>query len=116
MDTNAVFCPRYPLHLHQYGDDGTFTQLGMSETDAALYTGWLYLPWVIKPFWGPLVDIMKTKRWWTVIMQLCVAVGLAGIALHCRSLRVRKSRPDFTLMSLPLPVLLRFYRFLLGHT
>lgn len=80
MDTNAVFCPRYPLHLHQYGDDGTFTQLGMSETDAALYTGWLYLPWVIKPFWGPLVDIMKTKRWWTVIMQLCVAVGLAGIA------------------------------------
>lgn len=57
-----------------------FTQLGMSETDAALYTGWLYLPWVIKPFWGPLVDIMKTKRWWTVIMQLCVAVGLAGIA------------------------------------
>ncbi len=57
-----------------------FTQLGMSETDAALYTGWLYLPWVIKPFWGPLVDIMKTKRWWTVTMQLCVAVGLAGIA------------------------------------
>ena len=57
-----------------------FTQLGMSETDAALYTGWLYLPWVIKPFWGPIVDILKTKRWWTVVMQICVAVGLAGIA------------------------------------
>lgn len=57
-----------------------FTQLGMSETDAALYTGWLYLPWVIKPFWGPIVDIIKTKRWWTVVMQICVAVGLACIA------------------------------------
>ncbi len=57
-----------------------FTQLGMSETDAALYTGWLYLPWVIKPFWGPIVDIIKTKRWWTVTMQICVAAGLAGIA------------------------------------
>ena len=57
-----------------------FTQLGMSETDATLYTGWLYLPWVIKPFWGPIVDIIKTKRWWTVVMQICVAVGLAGIA------------------------------------
>ena len=57
-----------------------FTQLGMSETNAALYTGWLYLPWVIKPFWGPIVDINKTKRWWTVIMQLCVAIGLACIA------------------------------------
>ncbi len=57
-----------------------FTQLGMSETDATLYTGWLYLPWVIKPFWGPIVDIIKTKRWWTVVMQICVAAGLAGIA------------------------------------
>ncbi len=57
-----------------------FTQLGMSETDATLYTGWLYLPWVIKPFWGPIVDIIRTKRWWTVVMQICVAIGLAGIA------------------------------------
>ena len=57
-----------------------FTQLGMSETDATLYTGWLYLPWVIKPFWGPIVDIIRTKRWWTVTMQICVAVGLAAIA------------------------------------
>ena len=57
-----------------------FTQLGMSETDATLYTGWLYLPWVIKPFWGPIVDIIRTKRWWTVTMQICVAVGLGAIA------------------------------------
>ena len=57
-----------------------FTQLGMSETDAALYTGWLYLPWVIKPFWGPIVDTFKTKRCWTVTMQLCVAIGLGAIA------------------------------------
>lgn len=57
-----------------------FTQLGMSETDAALYTGWLYIPWVVKPFWGPFVDIIKTKRWWTVTMQLCVACGLGAVA------------------------------------
>lgn len=57
-----------------------FTQLGMSEADATLYTGWLYLPWVIKPFWGPIVDIIRTKRWWTVTMQICIAVGLAAVA------------------------------------
>ncbi len=57
-----------------------FTQLGMSETSAALYTGWLYLPWVIKPFWGPIVDIIRTKRWWTVTMQMCIAIGLGAIA------------------------------------
>lgn len=57
-----------------------FTKLGMSKSDATLYTGWLYLPWVIKPFWGPIVDVLKTKRWWTVTMQLCVAIGLGLIA------------------------------------
>ena len=57
-----------------------FTQLGMDTAEATFYTGWLYLPWVIKPFWGPIVDILKTKRWWTVTMQLCVAVGLGAIA------------------------------------
>lgn len=57
-----------------------FTQMGMSEKDAALATGWLYTPWVIKPFWGPIVDIIRTKRWWTVTMQMCLAVGLGGIA------------------------------------
>ena len=57
-----------------------FTELGMSKADATLYTGWLYLPWVIKPGWGPIVDVLKTKRWWTVTMQLCVAIGLGAIA------------------------------------
>ena len=41
-----------------------FKRLGINNTDIALYTSWLYLPWVIKPLWSPLVDIVKTKRWW----------------------------------------------------
>jgi len=57
-----------------------YKRLGMSNTDIALYTGWLGLPWVIKPFWSPFVDIIKTKRWWILIMQWVVAIALAGIA------------------------------------
>lgn len=57
-----------------------YKRLGISNTDIALYTSWLYLPWVIKPFWSPLVDILKSKRWWIVIMQLFIGAGLAGIA------------------------------------
>lgn len=57
-----------------------YKRLGMSNTDIALYTGWLGLPWVIKPFWSPFVDIIKTKRWWTLTMQWIVAIALAGIA------------------------------------
>lgn len=57
-----------------------YKRLGISNTDIALYTGWLYLPWVIKPFWSPFVDLVKTKRWWTVTMQFIIAIGFASIA------------------------------------
>ena len=33
-----------------------YKKMGMSNTDLALYTSWLYLPWVIKPLWSPFVD------------------------------------------------------------
>lgn len=58
-----------------------YKRFGLSNTDIALYTSWLYLPWVIKPFWSPFVDILKTKRWWIIAMQLLIGGGLAGVAL-----------------------------------
>jgi MFS transporter, PAT family, beta-lactamase induction signal transducer AmpG len=58
-----------------------YKRLGESNTDITLYTSLLYLPWVIKPFWGPIVDALKTKRWWIVLMELIVGAGLAGVAL-----------------------------------
>lgn len=57
-----------------------YKRFGLSNTQIALYTSWLYLPWVIKPFWSPFVDILKTKRWWIVTMQLLVGAGMAGVA------------------------------------
>lgn len=57
-----------------------YKRMGISNADITLYTGWLYLPWVIKPFWSPFVDLFKTKRKWIVAMQLLIGVGLAGIA------------------------------------
>jgi len=58
-----------------------FKRLGISNTDIALYTSWLYLPWVIKPLWSPIVDLLKTKRWWIIVMQLLIGAGLGGVAL-----------------------------------
>ena len=57
-----------------------YKRLGISNTDIALYTGWLYLPWVIKPLWSPFVDIISTKRRWILSMQWLVAIAFAGIA------------------------------------
>lgn len=57
-----------------------YKRMGMSNTDVALYTSWLNLPWVIKPLWSPFVDLLRTKRWWITSMQLLIGAGLAGIA------------------------------------
>lgn len=57
-----------------------YTNLGLTNTELALYTSWLYLPWVIKPIWSPLVDGLKTKRWWILTMQVLVGASLAGVA------------------------------------
>ena len=50
-----------------------FTKMGVPNGEMALFTSLLYLPWMIKPFWSPFVDIFKTKRWWTVTMQILMS-------------------------------------------
>ena len=57
-----------------------FNNMGMSKGDMALYTSMLYLPWVIKPIWSPFVDIIKTKRWWVVAMQVIMSAAFALLA------------------------------------
>lgn len=58
-----------------------YKRLDVSNTDIALYTSWLYLPWVIKPLWSPVVDMFRTKRFWVVTMQFVIAVAFASVAL-----------------------------------
>ena len=58
-----------------------FTNMGMSKGDMAMYTSLLYLPWVIKPLWSPFVDIIRTKRWWVILMQVLMSVAFALTAL-----------------------------------
>ena len=58
-----------------------YKRFGISNTDIALYTSYLYLPWVIKPLWSPFVDMFRTKRSWVVSMQLLIGLSLTMIAL-----------------------------------
>ncbi len=58
-----------------------YKRLGVSNADIALYTSWLYLPWVIKPLWSPLVEILGTKRQWIVLMQLLIGGALGAVAV-----------------------------------
>ncbi|MFH0988941.1 MAG: AmpG family muropeptide MFS transporter [bacterium] len=58
-----------------------YKRLGISNADIALYTSWLYLPWVLKPLWSPFIDMFKTKRFWVIIMQFLIGAALACVAL-----------------------------------
>jgi PAT family beta-lactamase induction signal transducer AmpG len=58
-----------------------YKNLGVGNTEIALLTSWLYLPWVIKPLWSPLVDLLGAKRRWIVALQFAVGAALAAVAL-----------------------------------
>ena len=57
-----------------------YKKLGISNAEIALWTSWLYLPWVIKPLWSPVVDMLRTKRFWIVSMQFLLGVLFACVA------------------------------------
>jgi PAT family beta-lactamase induction signal transducer AmpG len=58
-----------------------YKNLGVSNAAIAFYTSWLGLPWIIKPLWSPLVDILKTRRQWIWAAQFLLGALLAGVAL-----------------------------------
>ncbi|MBN1613597.1 MAG: MFS transporter [Deltaproteobacteria bacterium] len=58
-----------------------YKRLGISNRDIALYTSWLYLPWVIKPFWSPVVEMFRTKRFWILTMEMLIGASLGAVAL-----------------------------------
>ena len=78
-----------------------YKRLGISNADIALYTSWLYLPWVIKPLWSPIVDIFSTKRKWIIAMQLVIGAGMAGVAFTI-------PMPDFFQITLAVFFLIAF--------
>lgn len=58
-----------------------FTKMGVPNGEMALFTSLLYLPWSFKPFWSPFVDIIKTKRWWTITMQILMSIAFILLTL-----------------------------------
>ena len=62
-----------------------YKDLGIGNKEMAFYTSMLYLPWVIKPFWSPIVDVLKTKRLWTISMQVIMSVTFIGLAFSLLS-------------------------------
>jgi PAT family beta-lactamase induction signal transducer AmpG len=58
-----------------------YKNLGLSNAEIALYTGSMYLPWVIKPLWSPVVEMFRTKKFFVLAMELAMMVTLGAVAL-----------------------------------
>ncbi|MEX0330062.1 MAG: MFS transporter [Puniceicoccaceae bacterium] len=58
-----------------------YKNLGLSNTEIALYTGSMYIAWVVKPLWSPFVDLFRTKKFFVLFTEIAIAVGLGGMAL-----------------------------------
>ncbi len=58
-----------------------YCELGISIPEITAWTGLLSLPWIIRPFWSPFVDIFSTKRRWTLAMQMLMTACMLLVAL-----------------------------------
>ncbi|MBR4705544.1 MAG: MFS transporter [Paludibacteraceae bacterium] len=47
-----------------------FAKMGVPNDQLAFFTTLLYFPWFLKGLWSPFVDILRTKRWWIIAMQI----------------------------------------------
>ncbi len=58
-----------------------YKNLGVANEDIALYTSQMYLPWVLKPLWAPLLEAWRSKRFWVISMEFTMAAALGLVAL-----------------------------------
>ena len=78
---SLYFASGLPYHAITSISDIMYKDMGISNTSIALYTSILLIPWTIKPLWSPFVEMMSTRRKWTLYSQLLLALCFAAVAL-----------------------------------
>lgn len=58
-----------------------YKNLGLNNTEIAAYTGLMNLPWVLKPFWAPFLELYRTKKFFVLSMELVMVVTFTATAL-----------------------------------
>ena len=66
--------------------------MGVPNDQLAFFTTLLYFPWFLKGLWSPLVDVVKTKRWWIIAMQVLMAA-------LCVLLTISLPHPEATMIA-----------------
>lgn len=79
------FASGLPYHAITSISDIMYKDMGISNGEVAFYTSFLLIPWTIKPLWSPFVEMISTRRKWTIISQGLLALCFALIALFIPS-------------------------------
>lgn len=58
-----------------------FAKMGVPNGDMSFFTTLLYFPWFLKGIWSPVVDVVKTKRWWIVSMQILMTAMMIALTI-----------------------------------
>ena len=56
-----------------------FAKMGVPNDQLSFFTTLLYFPWFLKGLWSPIVDVVKTKRWWIIAMQVLMTILCATL-------------------------------------
>ena len=75
------FASGLPYHAITSISDIMYKDMGIDNADITLYTSLLLIPWTIKPLWSPIVEMISTRRKWTLVSQLLLAISFAAVAL-----------------------------------
>lgn len=61
-----------------------YKNLGISDSQIALWTSLIMLPWTLKPIWAPFLEMYKTKKFFVYTTQIFTGVlfGLVGLSLQ----------------------------------
>ena len=58
-----------------------YKSMGISDAQIAFWTSLVMLPWTLKPLWGPLLEMFKTKKHFVVATQFIGGISFGLLAL-----------------------------------
>ncbi len=61
-----------------------YKSLGLTDARIAFFTSLVTIPWALKPMWGPLLEMFKTKKHFVLATQFLggISFGLLALSLH----------------------------------
>ena len=75
------FASGLPYHAITSISDIMYKDLGVENSTITFLTSIFLIPWTIKPIWSPFVELISTRRKWTIYSQLLLALCFGMVAM-----------------------------------